>query len=142
MDKSQNKKLRLSVFLHSGSYDRVHSAFSLASVALAMGGEVEMFVMYGALYRLLKNAAEEVSGCGEEEVGKALEKSLRTGAIRTVPEMISMCKKMGGLRIWACSGSMALLGISRNELIDEVDGSAGLAGFVEKLRRATALIYI
>lgn len=50
--------------------------------------------------------------------------------------MIDTGKKLGRFRIYACSGSMAILNITRDELIEEVDESTGLVGFLNLVKDA------
>ena len=51
-------------------------------------------------------------------------------------------KRFGCLRIYACSASMAILNIARGELIDEVDASLGMVGFMDLVREADLTLYI
>lgn len=46
-----------------------------------------------------------------------------------IAEFLKRAKRMGA-EIYACAGSMASLNITRDELIDEVDASTGLANFL------------
>ncbi len=45
-----------------------------------------------------------------------------------------MLKQLGG-KLYTCPGSMALLNITREELIDEVDECMGLASFLIKTEK-------
>ncbi len=137
------KDFRLCIFLHSGSYDRVYQALSITNVTLATGGEVNIFFSYGALKRLVKGRTDDISIEGEPDYFKAdIEKNLKRGTLDSISEMLSLAKRFGRLKIYACTGSMAILNITRNELIDLVDSSMGLVGFMELVKGADKALYI
>lgn len=134
---------RYCIFLHSGSYDRVYQALSITNVVLATGGEVHIFFSYGALKRLVKGNTDSVAIAGEPVFFKEdIEKNLARGTIDSISEMIETAKRFGRLKIYACTGSMAVLNIARNELIDSVDSSMGLVGFLELVKGADHALYI
>ncbi len=134
---------RYCIFLHSGSYDRVYQALSITNVVLATGGEVHIFFSYGALKRLVKGNTDSVAIAGEPVFFKEdIEKNLARGTLDSISEMIETAKRFGRLKIYACTGSMAVLNIARNELIDSVDSSMGLVGFLELVKGADHALYI
>lgn len=131
------------IFLHSGSYDRVYQALSITNVVLATGGEVQLFFSYGALKRLVKGNTDSVVIEGEPAFFKEdIEKNLKRGTLGSISEMIETAKRFGRLKIYACTGSMAVLNIVRSELIDSVDSSMGLVGFLELVKGADQVLYI
>ncbi|MDO8426867.1 MAG: DsrE/DsrF/DrsH-like family protein [Deltaproteobacteria bacterium] len=137
------KDFRLCIFLHSGSYDRVYQALSITNVALATGWEVHIFFSYGALKRLVKGKTDDVVIEGEPAYFRdEIEKNLKRGTLDSISEMLSTAKRFGKLKIYACTGSMAVLNIARNELIDLVDSSMGLVSFMELVKGADKALYI
>lgn len=139
----EKKNYRYCIFLHSGSYDRVYQACAITNVALATGCEVHIFFSYGALKRLVKGKTDDVVIEGEAAPFKEeIEKNLKRGTIDTISEMLSLAKRFGRLKIYACTGSMAVLNITRNELIDLVDSSMGLVGFLQLVKEADQTLYI
>lgn len=137
------KSYRYCIFLHSGSYDRVFQAMSIANVVLATGGEVHIFFSYGALRRLVKGRTDDAVIEGEPAFFKAeIEKNIARGTIDSITEMIDMGRRFGRLKIYACTGSMAILNIARDELIDAVDQSMGLVSFLQLVKEADQVLYI
>ncbi|MBI1911160.1 MAG: DsrE/DsrF/DrsH-like family protein [Deltaproteobacteria bacterium] len=137
------KPYRYCIFLHSGSYDRVFQAMSITNVVLATGGEVHIFFSYGALKRLVKGNTDKVVIEGEAASFKEeIEKNLNRGTLDSISEMIDIAKRFGRLKIYACTGSMAVLNIARNELIDAVDCSMGLVAFLQLVKEADQTLYI
>ncbi|HEY4708042.1 MAG TPA: DsrE/DsrF/DrsH-like family protein [Thermodesulfobacteriota bacterium] len=139
----ETRPYRYCIFMHSGSYDRVFQAMSITNVVLATGGEVHLFFSYGALRRLVKGHTDDSVIEGEPEFFREeIEKNLKRGTLDPISEMISTAKRFGRLNIYACTGSMATLNIARDELIDEVDKSMGLVGFLQLVKEADRVLYI
>lgn len=137
------KARRLCIFLHSGSYDRVYQALSISTVFLATGGEVHVFWSYGALKRLAKGRTDDIVIEGESAPFKdEIAKNLKRGTIDKISEMLNTAKKFGRFKIYACTASMAVLNIARDELIDAVDSSMGLVSFLELVKGADTALYI
>jgi len=140
---SDKKTFRCCIYLHSGSYDRVHQAISISNVVLATGGEVHIFSSYGALKRMVKGNTDEVEIPGEPTPFKAeMEKNLERGTLDPISEMVEVAKRFGEFKLYACTASMAVLNITRDELIDEVDASMGLVSFQELIKDADQVLYI
>ncbi|MBI5453791.1 MAG: DsrE/DsrF/DrsH-like family protein [Deltaproteobacteria bacterium] len=137
------KEKRYCIFLHSGSYDRVYQAMSITNVALATGYEVHIFFSYGALKRLVKGNTDKVVIEGEPVFFKEeIERNLKRGTLDSISEMIETAKRFGRLKIYACTGSMAVLNIARDELIEHVDMSMGLVYFLNLVKDAEQVLYI
>lgn len=141
---TEGKKIRrLCVFVHSGSYDRVYQAIAISTVALATGGEVHTFWSYGALKRLVKGRADELLTQGDAEPFRAeIEKNLKRGTLDKISDMLLTAKRFGRFRIYACTASMAVLNITRDEMDASVDASMGLVSFMELVKAADTTLYI
>ncbi|HEY4699468.1 MAG TPA: DsrE/DsrF/DrsH-like family protein [Nitrososphaerales archaeon] len=107
---------RLVMILHSGDYDRIHHGLSIALAAVANGMSCSIFVAYDAQSRLTKAQADKIPD-------DALFK-------RSLRKLIIEAKQAGSLKLYACGSSLNLMGISREELIDEFDGISGLSSFL------------
>ena len=134
---------RCCLFLHSGSFDRVYHAMGITNVVLARGGEVHILFSYGALPRLVKGRTDDIAVDDPPGSLKVqLQRNLDSGVLDSLHEMLQTGKRFGCLRIYACSASMAILNIARGELIDEVDASMGMVGFMDLVREADLTLYI
>ena len=138
-----NGTYRCCLFLHSGSFDRVYHAMAITNVVLARGGEVHILFSYGALQRLVKGRTDDIAvGDPPGSLKMQLERNLEIGVLDSLHEMLQTGKRFGSLRIYACSASLAILNIARGELIDEVDASMGMVGFMDLVREADLTLYI
>jgi len=123
---------KLFLILHSGDWDRLYHALSIATMAQALGSEVHIFLSYWALERLAKEDRE-----GPEVVGEAhprrelLERAVKEGHLLPLSRLLAQARAFGKVSVYACSASMALLNIGRDELPPHVDKSMGLAQFMQ-----------
>jgi len=124
------EKRGLAVIFHSGSFDRLHQGFSVALAALALGRSVRLFFSYWA-FRYLKRGEGSYFHLDSEarDYQAILQKGLEKGHLESVAEMIGQVKAMGG-KCYACTHSMGLLNITRDELVEAVDRSMGLTAFL------------
>lgn len=124
------QKKALALILHSNSYDRLYQGMSCALAALALGREVKLFFTYWALETLRKDASNALTLDEEAKAHKKiLEKNLKEGHMQKISELYAQAKTMGA-KFYACTQSMGLLNISRDELVKEVDKSMGLTTFL------------
>ena len=124
------EKKGLGIILHSGSYDRLHHGISIALAALALNRDVKLFFTYWALEYLKKKESPVFKLDGEAKKHKNIvEKNIERGHLQKVSDLITQMNVMGA-KLYACTSSMALLNISRDELIEEVDKSMGITKFL------------
>jgi len=95
---------KLAVFLHSGEYDRVHQGLSIAATAAAEGRPVDVFFFWWALERLVQDRLD-APDFAREDVNDRFE-ARRAPTLR---ELLSHLKEAGGCRLYACSGSLAVI---------------------------------
>ncbi|MEM4297045.1 MAG: DsrE family protein [Nitrososphaerota archaeon] len=126
MDRSANKKM--AIILHSGDYDKVHHALSIALAAVTNGIECHIFVAYDALGRLTKKRIDEVP------VDALFQRPLR--------KLVQEAKSTGLLKIYACGTTLALMGISRNELVEDFDEVSGLSAFLAQTEGSEFTFFI
>ena len=124
------EKKGLAVIFHSGSYDRLYHGLSLSLSALALGREVRMFFTYWALGCLRKDAPSSFSLDREARAHQEIiDKNVKAGHMQRLPELFSQAKQLGA-KFYACTQSMGLLNISRDELAKEIDKSMGITTFL------------
>ncbi len=121
---------KVTFVLYDGSYGRVSYSLSMAMVALAKGMEVHMLFTHGALRRLVKGHLDDLGGGDAREIDVAVEKGVLNGSLPRISETLRDARRLG-LKIYACPNGMALLNISRDELVSEVDKVLGLSTFLD-----------
>ncbi len=145
---------RVTIILSKGSLDMVYPAFMIANTAASMGSEVHVFCTFWGLSALNKKkyASLKVSPVGNPGMPMpniigmipgmtAIATRMMKGKIRetrtpSIPEMIQQAHQLG-VHIHACSTSMEFTGVTKEDLIPEVEdiiGAATMLGFSEGAR--------
>ncbi len=126
-------KKGIGIIFHSGSFDRLSHGVNIALSALAMGWEAKFFFTYWALEYLRKGKESPVEFDSEGERYKDLiTRNIKEGHISSIHETFAQAKQMGA-KFYACTNSMALLNVTRDELVDIVDLSMGITTFLAEI---------
>ena len=149
--------------LFSGDLDKALAGFIIANGAAAMGSEVTMFFTFWGLNILrkpekvsvAKNLVERMFGWmmprGAERLklsqmnmggmGAAMIKGImRKKNVAPLPELIRSAQE-AGVRLIACSMSMDLMGIHREELIDGIE-EGGVAMYLNRAESGNVNLFI
>jgi peroxiredoxin family protein len=153
------------IILFSGDFDRVMAAFIIANGAAAMGDDVTMFFTFWGLNILRK--PEKVATKGKKSAlqamfGKMMPKGIGHLGLSTMnfagmgaPMMKKVMKKANamslealfdsareqGVKFIACTLSMDILGLEKEELIDGLE-FAGVAAYLGEADEANVNLFI
>jgi peroxiredoxin family protein len=153
------------IIVFSGDYDRVMAAFIIANGAAAMDDEVTMFFTFWGLSALRKEngvkAPAAKSGLQKmfsgmlpkhaEKLGLSkfnfagagrvmMKKVMKSENVMTVSELLATAQEQG-IQMIACTMSMDVLGISKEELIDGIE-YAGVATYLGEADEANVNLFI
>jgi len=154
---------RKTIIVFSDDFDRATASFIIANGAAAMGSEVTMFFTFWGLnvlrkperVKVKKNLVERMFGrmmprgaarlalskMHMAGMGTAMLKSImRRKNVASLPELIESARQ-AGVRLVACSMSMDLMGIRREELIDGVE-EGGVATYLDSAEAAGVNLFI
>jgi peroxiredoxin family protein len=155
------KKKTLVVF--SGDLDRVLAAFVIANGAVAMGSPVTLFFTFWGL-NALRRPGPQASGKGLIDrmfglmmpkgpnalklsqmhflgAGTALMKwVMRSKQAPNLPDLIAQARA-AGVRIIACTMSMEVMGLKREELLDGIE-LGGVATFLGEADQSSATLFV
>jgi len=157
----QSAQQTLVVF--SDAFDKAMAAFIIANGASAMGGKVTMFFTFWGLNLLRRSQSVPVRktftermfgwmmprGAGKTSLSKMNMAGLGTAMIKgimrkknvlSLPELIATARS-NGVRLVACTMTMDLMGIKREELIDGVE-EGGVATYLDKAGSANVNLFI
>ncbi|MDX8401684.1 MAG: DsrE/DsrF/DrsH-like family protein [Mariprofundaceae bacterium] len=151
-------KKAISIVCFSGEFDKMVAAFTIATGAAAMNRKVTMFFTFWGL-----NALKQRTGrawLGKDALSRlfnflmggrrnlplsrlnfgGLSPRLMTGMMRknrvaTLEELFEAAGALG-VRIVACEMAMHILGIEREDLVDEVADVVGVATFLNESENA------
>jgi len=140
---TEKKKKRLAIIAHGGTIDRLYPVFILASAAAAMDMETHVYFTFWGLTMLRKGAMEKAElPATYKQLEEQLKKSLGEMKYPTPYEMLKRLKATGMLKIYACSPTMKMFGVKKEELIPEVDEIAGAVAFLDIASTADVTIFV
>ena len=150
------------IIVFSGDFDKVMAAFIIANGAAAMGKKVTMFFTFWGLTALLrpektvkKSGMEKMFGAmlprGVDELGlsrmnmggmggKMMKKIMREKNVNSLDSLIQEGIRQG-VTLMACTMSMDVMGIKKEELIDGVE-LAGVGTYLGAAEDASSNLFI
>jgi len=157
---SDEKKCSIVVF--SGDMDKVMAGFIIATTAASMGMETSMFFTFWGL-----KAVQKGNLTGDGLLGRMMGVMNRGGIDRIGPSRFNfggmgrwMFKKMMkqkdvvslpelrqtaidlGITLQSCLMSMDVMGVTQEDLIDEIDASVGAATYVLQAQESDITLFI
>ena len=126
------KQKKFALIIHSGTVDKLLAAFTLGSTAAAMDMETHLYFTFWGLNMLKKGAMEQAGlPATYKQYEEMLKTKLKEMNYPTPYEMLKRMKSSGNVKIYACSPTMEMFGITKDDLIPEVDKIAGAAAFLD-----------
>jgi peroxiredoxin family protein len=137
------KKKKLAIIVHSGTLDRLYCAFILGSTATSMDMETHLYFTFWGLTMLKKGALEKAGlPATYKHMEEQLKKKLEEMNYPTPYDLLKRMKASGLLKIYACSPTMEMFGVKKEDLIPEVDQIAGAAAFLDLASDADTTLLI
>lgn len=149
---------KVSIVLSKGTLDMVYPAFMIATTAAAMGMEVNMFFTFWGMNVISKRhvSSLKLSPVGNPAlpmpniigvlpgmtsvVTNMIKKRISNVKLPSIPELIKTAKE-SGVKLYACSTTMDVMGVRKEDLIPEVDEIVGAATFLQ-LSEGGQIIFI
>lgn len=120
----------LSLVLFSGTADKLHAAATLAAGAAAMDRPVNILLQYWALDAFRLDRVDENHGLAWDATADGASRPVRGTKSINWLETFRMAKELGEMTIYACSGSLDVLGLDLKGLDPIVDTEGGIATFL------------
>ncbi len=154
----------VTIVVFSGDFDRVQAAFNIAVGAASSGRPVTMFFTFWGLDVITRHDARRM---GRGPLRTAF-RWLKPGGARrlplsrfnflglgpvlmrrlmgqfhmpTVDEMLELSRSLG-VRIVACTITMGVMGLDRNDLIEGVDAFAGVATYLRDAESSRVNLFV
>ncbi len=127
---------RVVVFFHSGAWDSVHQGLSAAAAAVSLGREVELYFFWWALERLAKGGLDEADV--REDVADLIERR----GVPTLRQLLAAVRESGKATLFACSGSMAAVGLTPPDLEGKVDQIVGWTTILQRTAGVTDRFFV
>lgn len=139
---------KLCIILSKGTLDMAYPAFMLAQTAAAMGDEVHVFFTFWGMNAITKKHVDKLRVASVGNPGlpmpnvlgmlpgmtalatRMMKGRIARANIAPLHEMIKDCAAMG-VQLHACSTTMAVMSVKREDFIPEVTDVVGAASFLE-----------
>ncbi len=126
------EKKKLAIIVHSGTLDKLYCAFILGSTATSLDMETHLYFTFWGLNVLVKGGLEKAGlPATYKHMEEKMKKKLQQMKYPTLYEMLKRMKASGLLKIYACSPTMEMFDVRKEDLIPEVDKIAGAAAFLD-----------
>lgn len=123
---------RMAIVVHSGTLDLAYPPLMLASAAGASDMQVDIFFTFWGLSLLKKKGFKraKLPGIMRPFTPMMRWKIKKTG-IASLPDLLKMTLETENVRLYACTATMDLMNVKKEQLIPEVEGFIGAAGFLD-----------
>jgi peroxiredoxin family protein len=152
------------IILFSGDLDKAMAALIIATGAAAMGDDVTIFCTFWGLNLLRKDKKVKTSGktflqsmfgkmmprgAGKFGLSKMnfagmgaplMKKVMRDQGVMSIPELLDSARELG-VKFVACTMTMDVLGLKKEELFDDID-YAGVASYLGEADEANVNLFI
>ncbi|UCB61105.1 MAG: DsrE/DsrF/DrsH-like family protein [Candidatus Bathyarchaeota archaeon] len=141
--KSEQERRKLAIVVQGGTIDKLYCAFILASTAVAIDMEAHLYFTFWGLQMLVKGAMESANlPATYEHLEEKMKENLKAMKYPTPYEMLKRLKQSSLFKMYACSPTMKMFGVKREDLIPEVEEIVGAATFLEIASTADVTLFI
>ena len=127
--------MKLAYIVAKGNFEELMMSIILTMTGSAMDVEADIFFTFYGLNLLKKGGADKAKikyppilrTLGTKIFKKKLEKV----GYEKPSEMLKKIVETGKVRLWACTTTMELMNVKKEDLIDEVEGIVGAATFLD-----------
>ena len=130
--KKQSIKKKMSIVVHSGTLDKAYTPLMLAVAGGASDMEVNLFFTFWGLNFLKKNGLKKAKLPGIMSLFTfMMRRKIKKTGIASLQELLKEAVESGTVKLYACTATMALMNVKKENLIPEVTDFIGAAGFLD-----------
>lgn len=137
-------KERMSIILFSGTVDKLLAVATLASGAVAMDLDVDIFLTFWGIEAFRKGNWKTNRRLSKdfEDYGPAVMTAMEARRVPPWLETLKTARELGNVKVYACSMTMELFGLTLDDMEDVVDDVEGVAGFIERAKESQITLFI
>lgn len=136
---------RTTIVVQSGDMDKLYSSLIIANGALAMGMEVSLFFTFWGLQRLTKGGLDRgpLSKMHLLGLGKwMIKRRMKKANVVSLEKLLADFKDLGG-HVIACEMTMDIMGLSRDDLREDIIDEYGAVGtYIQQARTSSVTLFI
>ncbi len=135
---------KLSMVVFSGTVDRLYPVAIMASGAVAMGMDVDVFLTFYGLdaFRNGNPKTLEKMDVNYKEIAPMLAQLMQKKNVPSWYDMLQKAKEMGNLRVHACAMTLDLMGLKKEDLDPIVDDVVGVGQFVSEAKDGEITLFV
>ena len=138
-----SKKPRFVIFLHGGTYDKLHQAATIGLTAAAMGKEVYVFLMFWAIKKLAMGELDRVDFSPAYEAhAEEVARIMTEKKAPKISEMFEEAKEVGSFKLIACSAGLEYMSVKYDDFASKVDDVMGLPLILNLAADAETTLFI
>ncbi len=133
---------KVCITVMSGSIDRLTGMAILASGAVAMDMDVEIFLQLWGVYAFKKDVIKENMNLSEfQDKAEMVAKRLQELNLPMWYDILKEAKETGNVKIYACSTAASIWDVKKEDL-EMVDDIIGAGEWIEKSKDAAITLFI
>lgn len=152
-----SKKKKLLIVCSKGTLDMAFPPFMMATTAASMDWDVHLYFTFWGMDIITNSKALKISPVGNPSLGLPnivgmipgmtavatwmMKRKMRESGMPSLESLIDMAKR-AGVKFHACSPTMKLSGISKEDLIPQCDDIIGAATFIDLAGDDAVTIFI
>jgi len=135
---------KLSMVVFSGTVDKLYPVAIMASGAVAMGTDVEIFLTFYGLdaFRKGQPAQNQKMDMNYADLAPMLAKLMREKNVPSWYDMLVKAKGMGNVKVHACAMTLDLMGMKKEHLDPIVDDVVGVGEFVSNAKEGEITLFL
>jgi peroxiredoxin family protein len=134
---------RVAMVVHSGTLDLAYPPLMIASAAGASDMQVDIFFTFWGLSLLKKKGFKKAKLPGiMRPFTPMMRWKIRKTGIANLPDLLKMTLETENVRLYACTATMGLMNVKKEQLIPEVEGFMGAAGFIDIASECDVQLFI
>lgn len=135
---------KLSMVVFSGTVDKLYPAAIMASGAVAMGMDVELFLTFYGLdaFRQGQPQKNQKMDVNYAELAPMLAQLMKQKNVPSWYDMLVKAKEMGNVRVHACAMTLDLMGMKKEHLDPIVDDVVGVGEFVSNAKDGEITLFL
>lgn len=135
---------KMAIVLFSGTVDKLMPVGIMASGAVAMGMDVDIFATFWGLNALRKDmlATNMRMSKDFEEMGAGLMQLMQKRGVQPWFETLKKAKELGNVRVHACAMTFDLMGLKKEDMADFVDDVVAVGEFIDMAKDAKMTLFI
>jgi peroxiredoxin family protein len=136
---------KATIIVHSGDMDKIYSALIISNGALSMGMDASLYFTFWGLQRLQKGGLEKgpLSKMNMMGIGKSLINSrMKKANVASLEHLFKDFKELGG-KVIACEMTMEIMGVSKEDLNQDLIDEYGAVGtYINEARDSKITLFI